>query len=79
MQKIEMTPLTTTIFILLFAIAVGTLVINSGWLEISEEISEEQAEQPASCDPLATLKIRYVNNEISEEEYQQMKTVLEMG
>jgi len=78
MQKFEMTPLTTTVFILLFAIAVGTLVMGSGHLKISQEEPVENTEQPAKCDPLSTLKIRYINHEISEEEYLQMKDIVEM-
>lgn len=78
MPRIEMTPLTITIFILLFAVAVGTLVMNWSGLEISDEgASVEQTAQPSTCDPISALKIRYVNDEITDEQYMTMKQKLE--
>jgi uncharacterized membrane protein len=77
MPGIEITPLTATILLLLFAVALGTLVMNWGGFQLSEEALEETVGQAAICDPLTALKMRYVNNEITDEQYRMMKQNLE--
>lgn len=78
MNKKGASPLIATFLLVLCAIALGTFIMNlsSGAEEELSEADEISSEQ-GFCDPLTTLQYRYVNNEISAEEYQSKKLILE--
>lgn len=75
MARLNLTPFTATALLILFAIAVGTFVMNMSEAEVSEEAPT--ATQATLCEPMQALKMKFINNEINEQEYQRLKAILE--
>ncbi len=73
MNKRAISPLLATSMLLVFAIILGTIVMNMGreYVEGITEIEELSIEE--FDDPLKILKTRYASGEISEEEFFRMK------
>jgi hypothetical protein len=76
MAKVELTPLSATIMLLLLAIAVGTMIMSWGGFEVEEHNGEAEVSGESFCDPANALKIKYINKEITLEEYEMMKSVI---
>ena len=78
MNNKAVSPLIVTILLVLFAIALGAIVMS--WNdEPATQLTEgkaTEAPQLGLCNPLAVLKIKYVNKEISDDEYQKMKDIV---
>ena len=77
MARIELTPLSATIMLLLLAVAIGTVVMSWGGLEVGGH--EESPAANTLCDPLNTLKMKYINGDITKEDYETMKSTIEGG
>ncbi len=60
-------PVTIIVLLVLFAIAIGAVVMQVTGAQI-EESPEKQL-----CDPLTVLKMQYVNKEITAQEFDVMK------
>lgn len=74
MNKEGVTPLVATALLILLAIAVGTAAMS--WEGSKNIVSEEKPSEQTLCNPINSLKIKYVNGEITEEEYSRMKQVI---
>ncbi len=68
-KGLMLTPLSITVLLILFAVAVGTLMVNNG-LELQPE---EQLDIAASCNAVDALNMKLINKEISIEEYDFMR------
>jgi len=69
-----LTPLSATFLLVLFAIAIGTAVINFSGAEV--DTGDQVSQTSAMCDPSIVLKMKFVNNEITEQDYFNMKKVI---
>ncbi|HLC64532.1 MAG TPA: SHOCT domain-containing protein [Candidatus Nanoarchaeia archaeon] len=75
MNKKALTPIVSFVLLLLLAIALGTAVMS--WKGSSYVPEENQVVESALCDPLNELKIKYVNGDITEQEYLHKKQLIE--
>lgn len=75
MNKEALTPVVTTVMLILLAIALGTAVMS--WKGTDYEISAEKpVSETAFCNPMNELKIKYVSGNITEQEYLRIKQVI---
>jgi flagellin-like protein len=74
MNKKAISPLFATFLLLVFAIILGTIVMNIGrdYVEGIVEIEEPTIEELQS--PLEILNVRYAKGEITTAEYEEMKS-----
>lgn len=79
MHKKGASPLIATFLLVLCTIALSTFIMNlsSGAEESISKAEELSSADQGFCDPLTTLQYQYINNEISAEEYQSKKLILE--
>lgn len=79
MNKKALTPITATALLMLFAIALGTVVMNWSKNYITNVSEEKTVSTEKICDPLSALKLRYVNHEITDVQYKDLKKTLDQG
>lgn len=77
MNKKGLTPIISIALIIMFAIALATVVMNLTEAEVHEEPSQAIGAEPTLCNPADALKMRFVNQEITEHEYDAMKAKIE--
>jgi uncharacterized membrane protein len=76
MVRFGLTPISATVLFILLAVAIGTIAVSWGGLEVGEHTGEAKISDASFCDPADALKMRYINNEISQEEYENMKSII---
>jgi len=70
--KKAISPLIATFLLILFAISLGTVVMSIGQSYLTEQPLQDEdivCYNKNVGDPLKQLQIRYLNNEITKEEY----------
>ena len=78
MNKKGISPLASTILLVVFAVLLGTVVMSwgRGYVEgISEKAPVEKV-NVTGCAPLEILQIKFINGEITEKQYAEMKAKL---
>jgi hypothetical protein len=76
MVKFELTPISVTVLFILLAVAIGTMVIGWSDLKIGGQSEGAKVTAESFCDPANALKMKYINNEISQEQYENMKAII---
>jgi len=74
MDKKAISPLMSTLLLVVFAILLGSLVMSWGKGYMTS-IGEKPADNAVSetCNPADQLQIRFINGEITEQQYADMK------
>jgi uncharacterized membrane protein len=76
MLRLVLTPISATVLFILLAVSIGTMAVGWGGLEVGVHDGDSEISDEMFCDPANALKIRYINGEITQEEYQNMKAVI---
>jgi uncharacterized membrane protein len=76
MLRLVLTPISATVLFILLAVSIGTMAVGWGGLEVGEHTGEAKISDSSFCNPADALKMKYINHEISQEEYENMKTAI---
>lgn len=79
MIKIGLTPISATVLFVLLAIAVGTIIINSSSLEVGKDMKTSKISDASFCNPSDALKLKLINKELTQEEFESMKATIGDG
>lgn len=79
MVNLSITPISATVLFILFAVAVGTMAVSWGGFEIEQQQEPATINDQSFCSPADALKLKFINNEITQEEYKEMKAEIGEG
>jgi uncharacterized membrane protein len=79
MVNLALTPISATVLFILLAVAVGTLAVSWGGLEIKDHVETAKITDQSFCSPADALKLKFINKDITQEEYENMKATIEGG